>query len=148
MISAAEAAYPNECCGLVAGIKINDETHEISRVIESRNVHPSGGHDRFEIDPKVRFDLMRALGEIGDEPPTSERLIGHYHSHPDRPATPSIYDLTCVFEPELLWIILGLKQGFVRRVSVFQFDLENQNFNQLPLRQADGSSYAIAPDFD
>ena len=93
MTRAAEAAYPRECCGLLVGKDTNDGFVTITKVVASDNVHPSGGNDRFEVDPRVRFDLMRELGEIGDKPRSSERIIGHYHSHPNHSAEPSAHAL-------------------------------------------------------
>ena len=84
----AARAYPNECCGLIAGTRAVDGTVTVTRIVPSPNVligeGAKGGRDRFEVDPQVRFDLMRALQD------TAEDIVGHYHSHPDHPAKPSI----------------------------------------------------------
>ena len=146
MIQAAEAAYPRECCGLLAGTDAPNGTMTVTRVVPSDNVHPKGGNDRFEVDPRVRFDLMRELGEIGAKPQGSERIIGHYHSHPDRPATPSAHDLACAFELAFVWVIIGLDRGTVRTVAAHKLYEDETDFDQIPLRDADGSTYAIAPD--
>lgn len=146
MVNAAETAYPYECCGLLAGVNIKNGSYEISRVVQSRNVHPNGNHDRFEVDPRVRFQLMRELGEIGDLPPGPERLIGHYHSHPNQPSTPSRHDLACAFEPDLFWIILSLYDRRVKQLGAYQLDIHNNQFYQIPLRRTNGRPYAIAPD--
>ena len=146
MIRAAEAAYPNECCGLLAGVNLEDGVYEISRVVESRNIHPEGGRDRFEVDPKIRFDLMRELGQIGDVAAGIERLIGHYHSHPDHPVTPSRQDLACAYEPDLFWVILSLYGRSVSQVSAYQLKANKKQFCQIPLRRTNGTTYAIAPD--
>ena len=98
----AEHAYPGECCGLLVGR--GRRIVRVSRVVPSSNI-AAGRDDRFEVDPKLRFDLMRELGE------GPERIVGHYHSHPDHPARPSPTDLACAFEPELLWLILAVSNG-------------------------------------
>ena len=146
MVAAAEFAYPNECCGLLAGLNLKDSSYEVSRVVESRNVHPTGSNDRFEVDPKVRFNLMRELGEIGKISAGPERLLGHYHSHPDHPATPSEHDFACAFESNLFWIILSLSDGSVRQVGAYQLNINATQFHQIPLRQTNGAPYSIAPD--
>ena len=142
MTRAAEAAYPRECCGLLVGKDTSDGFVTITKVVASDNVHPSGGNDRFEVDPRIRFDLMRELGEIGDKPRSSERIIGHYHSHPNHSAEPSAYDLACAFEPALIWIIIGLNGGKVQTVAAHKLHLSV--FQKIPLRNTDGASYAIA----
>ncbi|HJO87386.1 MAG TPA: Mov34/MPN/PAD-1 family protein, partial [Rhodospirillales bacterium] len=46
----AEAAYPAECCGLLAG-NILAENHIVKRVIPSPKIVADQAKDRFEIDP-------------------------------------------------------------------------------------------------
>ena len=41
MIQAAEAAYPRECCGLLAGTEASEGAVTVTRVVVSDNVHPS-----------------------------------------------------------------------------------------------------------
>ena len=140
MTRAAEAAYPREWrpCG---GQRYKRWVRDHHQGRSKDNVHPSGGNDRFEVDPRVRFDLMRELGEIGDKPRSSERIIGHYHSHPNHSAEPSVYDLACAFEPALIWIIIGLNGGKVQTVAAHKLHLSV--FQKIPLRNTDGASYAI-----
>jgi len=105
----AERAYPDECCGLLVGAVDADDVVTVTRITPSPNVRidagGEGGEDRFEIDPQIRFDLMRALQG------SDENIVGHYHSHPDHPAEPSIHDLDMAFEPELVWLIVAVNQG-------------------------------------
>ena len=104
-----ERAYPNECCGLLTGTRDQDGTITVTRVTPSTNVlidlDGGGGQDRFEIDPQLRFDLMRALRD------THEDIVGHYHSHPDHLAEPSAHDLDMAFEPDLVWVIVAVANG-------------------------------------
>lgn len=114
---AAEAAYPNECCGMLAGSGEPDSALTITRVVHSTNVTEKSGRDSFEVDPKVRFDLMRALDNTED---TDERIIGHFHSHPDHPALPSETDLAMVYEPDLVWLITSVFEGQALETKAFQ----------------------------
>lgn len=143
---AAEAAYPRECCGLIAGTGDTEAGIDVTRAVVAANVHPDGGHDRFEVDPQARFDLMRELGEIGGRPPSAERLVGHYHSHPDHLATPSATDLACAFEPNLVWLIVGVDGGAATAVTAHLLDADAGRFRQIPLRRPDGGPHDIAPD--
>ncbi len=101
---AALADYPNECCGLLAGTGQVGETLQLTRVAASLNMSQDHQRDRFEVDPKLRFDLMRELEN------TDQRIIGHYHSHPDHPAVPSETDNTMIYEPDLVWLITAVNQ--------------------------------------
>nr|WP_281354692.1 M67 family metallopeptidase [Roseospira navarrensis] len=97
------AAWPREGCGLLVG---SDDTQSGALVVEAvhptTNVDASGRPDRFEVDPAARFDLMRQLRG------RPSRLIGHVHSHPGHPAEPSETDRRAAFEPDLVWVIVGL----------------------------------------
>ncbi|MBF0561671.1 MAG: M67 family metallopeptidase [Alphaproteobacteria bacterium] len=111
VLAAAEAAYPAECCGLLVGEfdPIAGLAH-VTRVVPSRNLLAGEASDRFEIDPAVRFRVMREPGF----------LIGHYHSHPDGPAQPSARDRAMVYEPELVWLIIAVAKGRALQASAFR----------------------------
>lgn len=101
----AQQAYPGECCGLLAGRVEAGDVITVTRVVPSANVADPPGNDRFEVAPKVRFDLMRELDG------TAETVVGHFHSHPDQAAEPSMTDLSMAFEPDLIWLITAVAQG-------------------------------------
>ncbi|MBF0247503.1 MAG: M67 family metallopeptidase [Alphaproteobacteria bacterium] len=101
----AERAYPRECCGLLVGTRDPGGDVTVTRVVPSPNVARHGGFDRFEVDPQVRFDLMRELRS------GAEDIVGHYHSHPDHPAKPSQTDLDLAFEPDLAWLITAVMKS-------------------------------------
>ena len=124
---AAQEAYPNECCGLLAGYGDLDSDITITRVRPSENVSEEGVRDRFEVDPKVRFDLMRELAD------GAERIVGHYHSHPGHPAMPSEHDLKMAFEPDLLWLIVGLDQSRITEVKAHQIDTGGSGFCEIAI---------------
>ena len=56
----AEAAYPEECCGLLVGV-LKGHVYEVSRVVASPNVAETRARDRFEVDPQVLHPLS-AIG--------------------------------------------------------------------------------------
>lgn len=66
------------------------------------NVAPRDRPDRFEVDPAARIALSRSLRGGPD------RVIGHFHSHPGHPPVPSETDRHMGFEPDLVWLIVGL----------------------------------------
>ncbi len=76
-------ARPTEACGLLLGIESDVET-EVRRVLHARNV--ASAPDRFEVDPG---DVVRADRTARDG---GMRIVGVWHSHPDRPARPSRAD--------------------------------------------------------
>jgi proteasome lid subunit RPN8/RPN11 len=122
---AAEAAYPAECCGLLIGTGTRHP--RVTRIEPSPNL-AAGRNDRFEVDPALRLKIMR---ELRDGP---ERLIGHYHSHPDHPAEPSATDLAMAFEPELIWLIAAVQAGQAIQVSAHRPDPVGKRFHPVRLR--------------
>lgn len=136
ILAAAEAAYPEEGCGLLAGRDAADGTSVVTRLAESVNVADGDRRRTFEVDPKVRFDLMRTLeGDAG-----GERILGHYHSHPDHPAEPSATDLGMAFESDLVWLIVGVEAGRATALRGFRLNAAADGFEEIEVTTADPRS--------
>ena len=114
LVAAAETAYPEECCGLLIGRRDREGEVAISDVRESANVAPKDRGVRFELDPAVRLATVRALAG------GPEIIVGHYHSHPDRPAQPSATDVALAYEPDLVWLIVAVFAGHVTEAAAFR----------------------------
>jgi integrative and conjugative element protein (TIGR02256 family) len=128
IVSIAERAYPAECCGLLVGRDDADGIIVVTRIVESRNVRTDRARDRFEIDPQVRISVERELRGGTD------RVVGHYHSHPDHPAQPSATDLEMAFEPDLVWVIVGIAKGHLDAFNAFRLDRDNGTFISVTIR--------------
>ena len=102
---AAEAAYPEEACGLLVGRSASGAGYRVSAVEASANVAEPPRTRRFEVDPKLRLRLERDLRESADS------VIGVYHSHPDGSARPSETDRSMIFEPDMVWLITAVADG-------------------------------------
>ncbi len=113
MRKAAEAAYPREACGLIVGSGVGGQW-QVLRIAASDNVAPAAARDRFEIDPRLRLQLQRELRD------GSDRVIGHYHSHPNAPAAPSATDRASVWEPDLIWVIVSVRAGHAAEITAHQ----------------------------
>lgn len=129
--SHAASAYPHECCGLLAG-RIEADTATISDVHPSDNVTRGDPKRGFEVDPKLRFDVMRAL-EAQDD---GTEIIGHYHSHPDHPAAPSKTDLAMVYEPHFIWIICASTSDGAQDIGAFRANKDVNDFDRLEIVSA------------
>ncbi len=118
----AEAAWPEECCGLLVG-RDGDGGMAVTSLAASPNVADPKARrskkDSFEIDPEIRFRLMRQLAGSND------RIVGHYHSHPGRPARPSARDIEMAFEPQLVWLIVGVEDGRAGEITAWRLDRES-----------------------
>ncbi len=125
----AERVYPEECCGLLVGHGLAGGSATVTRIVESANVRRDRARDRFEIDPKIRFAVERELrGGI-------ERVVGHYHSHPDHPARPSATDLEMAFEPSLIWVIVGVEAGRAASIAAFRVTPSGEGFDEVAIVQ-------------
>lgn len=102
--AAARAAYPEECCGLLVGVGGGEGGGEVrvTRIVECENVAAPSRRDRFEIDPRRQFAVLRGLRG------SAEAIVGHYHSHPDAAAAPSAQDCRQIFDPCLIWLIVAV----------------------------------------
>ena len=103
--AAAEAAYPEEACGLLVGQREPGGACWVSAVEASANVAEPPRTRRFEVDPRLRLQLMRTLRDGPDE------VVGVYHSHPDGRAEPSEADKAMIFEPAMVWLITAVDAG-------------------------------------
>jgi len=140
---AAETAYPTECCGLLVGREDGAGSLIVTRIVESRNLADPGRNDRFEIDPQIRFDVMRELGSDAAPDSHRHRIIGHYHSHPDHPAQPSETDLSFAFEPDLVWLITAVIGGQAIQTTAHVVDSGGRQFREIPLRTTDWQPYHV-----
>jgi len=126
----AEKAYPYEACGLLVGHLTVQGDVEVVRVVPSPNIaaEKSARKDRFEIDPQLRFDVMRAcVGRVDD-------IVGHYHSHPDHPAKPSTTDFSMAYDKEYIWVIAAVPQGRVSHVAAHRLNEKGDAFVEIPLK--------------
>ncbi|MBI1182110.1 MAG: hypothetical protein GC201_16315 [Alphaproteobacteria bacterium] len=122
---AAEAAWPEECCGLLVGHAEGDAV-VVDEVAESLNLSASPG-DSFEIDMRLRLRLHRELRGTGRE------IVGHYHSHPGGPPHPSERDRLQAWEPELVWLIVPVADGRAGEAAAFRLAPDGTAFQPVPI---------------
>jgi len=111
-----EAAYPEECCGVLLG-SVSGEERRVLEAAPLPNTRREERGRRFLIAPRDYRAAEREAEARG------LLLLGFYHSHPDHPARPSQYDL----EHALPWhsyVIVAVAGG----------------------RAADASSWVLSPD--
>ena len=129
MKTEALEAYPEECCGLLVGTREADGQTTVTKAVPSRNMRTDNPHKRFEVDPRIHFEVLKSTRD------TEEKIIGHYHSHPDHPPLPSETDLKMALDPELVWIILGVAKSTVSAVNAFALRPDGSGFDPEPLRE-------------
>ena len=97
MIEHARKETPLECCGILAG---KDGT--VQKAFELKNAEQSPV--RYSISPQ---DQLRVFEEMDKQ---SLDMIGIYHSHTHTHAFPSETDVKLAFYPEVLSLIISLKE--------------------------------------
>ena len=131
---AAEAAYPEEACGLLVGRREPGGAWCVGAVEASANVAEPPRTRRFEVDPRLRLRLMRALRDGPDE------VIGVYHSHPDGPPEPSDTDRAMIFEPAMIWLITAVAAGRAGATAAWRPSEDGAAFVPLGLALGEGGA--------
>ena len=98
-------SYPNECCGLLIGGDAPSGDLQVHDIVKSPNLDAAGGARAFEVDPALILAWQKRTRG------TAQRILGHYHSHPDEPAEPSATDLARAWEPGQVWLIMTVLGG-------------------------------------
>ena len=124
---AAEAAYPEEACGLLVGRCEAGGAWQVSAVEASPNVAEPPRTRRFEVDPKLRLRLERALRGSPDS------IVGVYHSHPNGSPAPSDTDISMIFEPEMVWLITAVEDGRASATMAYKPTEDGAAFRPLGL---------------
>lgn len=135
----AEQTYDEECCGLLLG-KQHQAVGEMHRYVHQ--VLPLVNHwqatiaaeirelattdpacltksQRYWIDPRDLLMAQRRARDLG------LALIGVYHSHPDRPAIPSVYDRACAWSG-YAYVIVSVQQGIAQQLCSWHLDEHHQ----------------------
>jgi proteasome lid subunit RPN8/RPN11 len=118
----AMQTYPEECCGLLLG-RIEGTTKKVFDLIEISNARQAQRTRRFLIAPE---DYARAE-QLAKE--KAVELVGWYHSHPDHPAKPSMFDLEHALP---IWssVIVSVEQGQPANVTAWLLKDNRSEFEE------------------
>jgi proteasome lid subunit RPN8/RPN11 len=117
--------YPYECCGVMLG-KAKGLCKQVSETVPLKNLRNDPlraqellpGDDpasqternRFLIDPLEQLRVEKEARARGLE------VLGYYHSHPDHPARPSIYDREHAW-PRYSCLIVSVERGIAKDLT-------------------------------
>jgi proteasome lid subunit RPN8/RPN11 len=121
----AQAAYPNEMCGILIG-RDNQGPDGQWRLVERIEQVPNTfakeeQHHRFLIDPRKLLEADKAAAAHG------QTIIGFYHSHPDHPARPSSYDTERAW-PVYTYLIVEVQNGKAGDITAWHLDEVRKGF--------------------
>lgn len=130
-------SFPLECVGALIG-SLDPEFREVQEArLLPNSFDPSwestiqvgndgagpGQERRYMIAPYTMFELLR------EERRTGRKILGFYHSHPNHPAKPSIFDR----DWSTAWytyIIVSVQNGTPKEITAWQLDEENNELRE------------------
>jgi proteasome lid subunit RPN8/RPN11 len=102
----ASSIYPEECCGLLLGVfEDSSKTKKVKESKQMSNVfQKEERYHRYTIDPK---DFMSAESDAESR---GLDIVGIYHSHPNAPAKPSLFDMSHAW-PSLSYVVIEVRDS-------------------------------------
>ncbi|MEW6571028.1 MAG: M67 family metallopeptidase [Nitrospirota bacterium] len=88
-------AYPQEACGILAGMN-----GVVERIYRVTNTEKSGVN--YVMDSREQFEVMKEIRQRRLE------ITAIYHSHPYSDASPSQKDIMLAFYPDSFYVIVSL----------------------------------------
>lgn len=124
----AMASFPREACALLVG---RDEGGMliVERIVPAANLATSP-EQQFELDPAVHVAELRRLREAGGP----QKILGHWHSHPNGRAEPSAQDAAMIFDPAMLWLISAVDATAAAPPRAFRPRVGASGFEPFPLQ--------------
>jgi proteasome lid subunit RPN8/RPN11 len=120
------ATFPNEGGGFLLG-EINGDVTRIIEITQVENIFETEEqYHRYAMTPQDWARLEDEADERGLE------LVGYYHSHPDSPAIPSIYDRDHAL-PNFVYIITSVTDGKAVDMKVWRLRTDRSQFDEQTL---------------
>lgn len=120
-----ESDYPHEACGLMAG-KVDGERTVVVQLVPLANQRTDSARNRYLIDPDAFRRAQTALDAAGLE------IVGIYHSHPDHPAEPSVFDREQAW-PRLSYVIIAVAAGRAGDMRSWRLSDDRAAFGEEPI---------------
>lgn len=101
MLAQAQAEWPNECCGLLAGTREAGGT--VGRVERCYPlVNELASPTEYQSEPRSMFDAVKDMSRRDLD------VLAVYHSHPTSAPIPSQRDRERNYSPDVVNVIIGL----------------------------------------
>lgn len=115
--------FPYEICGLLIGKPSENLVSEVRRV---RNIEKQNPEVRYLIDVEEDMRIRKELYK------TDLDVLGYYHSHPNHPARPSVFDTERSWE-SYLYVIVSVQDGEPAEVNAFVAEKDRGPMRDEPL---------------
>ncbi len=121
IIRQLHAAHPDEAGGFLLGQRTGEEV-QIEGVIPVDNVFAE--EERYHRYAMTPHDWMRLEDEADAR---GAALVGYYHSHPDSPAIPSVYDRDHAL-PHFVYLITSVMPDGAREMLAWHLADDRGSF--------------------
>lgn len=111
IVEHAKREWPLECCGILGG-----KNHTVIKAFELQNVEKSPV--RYSMSPKEQLKVFEQMEKEKIE------MIATYHSHPETIPFPSETDVRLAYYPDIITIIISLKDKNNPEMKAFRIDKE------------------------
>ncbi len=118
----AASEYPHECCGILIG-SVDDSQKTVTQLRVAENQRQDSLRNRYLIDPALIYRVESELRGTG------RSILGFFHSHPDAPARPSLYDQEHAW-PWYSYLIVSVAGGRTADTTVWQLKPDRSGFEQ------------------
>jgi len=99
----AQETYPHECCGIMVG-SVEGDIKSVSELIPAVNERTDSLANRYLITSDFVQKIEARIRNTGSS------IVGFFHSHPDVPARPSVYDREHAW-PWYSYLIVSVMKG-------------------------------------
>lgn len=118
MVEQVRTQAPIEACGILAGAD-----DRVEKLYEMTNADRSSRH--FMMEPREQFAAVKDMRTAG------LKMLAIYHSHPETPARPSVEDLRLALTPDVVYVIISLRNTDAPVVKGFL--IENGTITPVPV---------------
>ncbi len=128
--------YPSECCGVLLG-KVDGESKHVTEIVALKNLRHDARRAQELLpvdDPDMRRSAIASCsthsincGWKRMRAPADLEVLGYYHSHPDHPAQPSIYDRDHAW-PWYSYLIVSVERGTAKDLTCWVLSQEGAEF--------------------
>ena len=132
IVDHAKNAFPNEACGLIAGLE-----GQASEIIAIKNI-AENPQAHYMMDANEQLQALKHFDNQGIE------WLGVYHSHPNSKPIPSLEDIDSaeLNTSNLCHVIVGLEH---QKVTLQAWHIHNGEVNPVEILIGQQESYSIAP---
>jgi proteasome lid subunit RPN8/RPN11 len=99
MLQHAQSELPNECCGILAGVREGDALRVLAWY---PLVNEAASPVEYRSDARSMFEATKHMRHHGND------IVAVYHSHPTSAPIPSRTDLERLYSEDVVHFIIGL----------------------------------------